>query len=288
MCGICGFFGEGIPNSGDTLERMNQMLVRRGLDEDGTFLGSGVGLAMRRLSIIDLDGGRQPIQNEDATVWVAFNGEIYNYRELRSALLQRGHRFQTKSDTEVIVHLYEEYGDKLVDHLRGMFAFALWDVRRGRGLIARDRLGIKPLFYAQVGGTLLFGLEIKAILASGIVDRELDYQALDAYFTFTCVPAPLTIYRSVRKLEPGNLLVYESGRIEKICYWDLDVANPDHDSNHQDWLERFGEAIEDATTSHLVSDVPVGAFLSGCIDSSLVVALMSEHVDDPVQTSLGR
>lgn len=284
MCGITGFFGEGSPVSEITLERMNQTLERRGPDDAGTFLESGVGLAMRRLSIIDLHSGRQPIQNEDATVWVVFNGEIYNYRELRAALLQRGHRFQTNSDTEVIVHLYEEYGDKLVDHLRGMFAFALWDAPRSRGLIARDRLGIKPLFYAQVGRTLLFGSEIKSILASGMVDRELDYQALDAYFTFTYVPAPLTIYRSVRKLEAGHLLVYESGSIQDNCYWDLDVANPDRESDHKEWLERFDEAIVDAVKSHLVSDVPVGAFLSGGIDSSLVVALMSEHVHDPVQT----
>src|SRR5713226_6787934 len=205
MCGICGFFGEGIALSDDTLERMNSTLVRRGPDEGGSFRDSGVGLAMRRLSIIDLDGGRQPIHNEDRTVWVVYNGEIYNYRELRAALVQRGHLFQTSTDTEVIVHLYEEYGDDLVHHLRGMFAFALWDARRTRGLLVRDRLGIKPLFYAQVGQTLLFGSEIKAVLASGLVDQKLDYQALDAFITFTYIPAPLTIYKAVRKLEPGYL-----------------------------------------------------------------------------------
>lgn len=284
MCGICGFFGEGARISNETLEHMSQRIVRRGPDDSGTFRGSGAGLAMRRLSIIDLEGGRQPIHNEDATVWVVLNGEIYNYRELRTALKQRGHRLETNSDTEVIVHLYEEYGDDLVHHLRGMFAFALWDARRRRGLIARDRLGIKPLFYAQVGDTLLFGSEIKAILASGIIDRELDYQALDAFFTFTYIPAPLTIYRKVRKLEPGHLLVWESGRVEKRCYWDLDVANPDREADEQVWAERFDAAIEDAVKSHLVSDVPVGAFLSGGIDSSLVVALMSRQLDDPVQT----
>ena len=284
MCGICGFFGDDRTISDATLERMNNTLVRRGPDEGGNFRESGVGLAMRRLSIIDLHSGRQPIHNEDATVWVVFNGEIYNYRELRTALLQRGHRFDTNSDTEVIVHLYEEYGDKLVDHLRGMFAFALWDTRRRRGLIARDRLGIKPLFYAQVGGTLLFGSEIKAVLASGMVGRELDYQALDAFMTYTYIPAPLTIYREVRKLEPGHLLIWESGRVENRQYWDLDVAQPDRDTNEEEWVERFDGAIEDAVNSHMVSDVPVGAFLSGGIDSSLVVALMSRHVDDPVQT----
>src|SRR6266581_636342 len=265
MCGICGLFGEGIQVSADALERMNQTLVRRGPDEDGIFLDAGVGLAMRRLSIIDLSGGRQPIHNEDSTVWVVFNGEIYNYRELRAALLARGHRFGTHSDTEVIVHLYEEYGDELVHHLRGMFAFALWDTRRSRGLIARDRLGIKPLFYAEVGSMLLFGSEIKAVLASRLVSRELDYQAIDAFFTFTYIPAPLTIYRQVRKLEPGHLLTYQSGRIEKRCYWDVNFAEVDQQADDQEWLERFDRAIDDAVTSHLVSDVPVGAFLSGGI-----------------------
>lgn len=284
MCGICGFFEERGAISGATLERMNLTLARRGPDDSGSFQAPGVGLAMRRLSIIDLAGGRQPIHNEDETVWVVFNGEIYNYRDLRTELLQRGHRFQTNTDTEVIVHLYEEFGDDLVHRLRGMFAFALWDTRRRRGLVARDRLGIKPLFYAHIGGGLLFGSEIKAVLASGIVERELDYQACDAFFALTYIPAPLTIYRAVRKLEPGHLLVYQAGRVEQRCYWDLDVSGWDRQPDARNWFERFDAAIEDAVTSHLVSDVPVGAFLSGGIDSSLVVAHMSRGVDDPVQT----
>lgn len=284
MCGICGFFGKHAALSDHTLDRMNQTLVRRGPDEGGVFHKLGVGLAMRRLSIIDLAGGRQPIQNEDGTVWIVFNGEIYNYRELRTVLLQRGHQFRTHTDTEVIVHLYEEYGDDLVHHLRGMFAFALWDVRRSRGLIVRDRLGIKPLFYAQTGDTLLFGSEIKAILVANLVERDIDYQALDAFFTFTYIPAPLTIYRNVRKLEPGHLLTYESGRVENRCYWDVNFADIDQQADDREWLDRFNQAIEDAVTSHLVSDVPVGAFLSGGIDSSLVVALMSQYLDEPVQT----
>ena len=284
MCGICGFFGDHSGLSGDVLERMNQTLIRRGPDDGGEFRDGGVGLAMRRLSIIDLAGGRQPIHNEDRTVWVVFNGEIYNFRELRADLQARGHRFETNSDTEVIVHLYEEYGDDLVDHLRGMFAFALWDAPRRRGLLARDRLGIKPLYYAAIGDTLLFGSELKSVLASGLVGRELDYQAIDAYFAFTYIPAPLTIYRQIRKLEPGHLLVHESGRVRKRCYWDLDVSAPERGHDEKEWLNRFDGAIEDAVVSHLVSDVPVGAFLSGGIDSSLVVALMSQHHADPVQT----
>jgi asparagine synthase (glutamine-hydrolysing) len=284
MCGICGYFGENSPISSDVLERMNSTLARRGPDDQGTFRDRGVGLAMRRLSIIDLSGGRQPIHNEDRTVWVVFNGEIYNHLELRRTLQELGHRFETNSDTEVIVHLYEEYGDDLVKHLRGMFAFALWDSRRSRGLIARDRLGVKPLFYANVDGTLLFGSEIKAVLASGVVDRSLDYQGLDAFFAFTYIPAPLTIYRAVRKLEPGHLLIYESGRARTRAYWDLDVANPEQGTPDQSWFERFDVAIKDAVISHLISDVPVGAFLSGGIDSGLVVGHMSQHLGEPVKT----
>ncbi|MBK9306958.1 MAG: asparagine synthase (glutamine-hydrolyzing) [Nitrospira sp.] len=284
MCGICGFFGKSSAISNSTLERMNNVLIRRGPDESGIFLEPGVGLAMRRLSVIDLDTGRQPIHNEDATVWVVFNGEIYNYRDLRALLSKRGHRFYTNSDTEVIVHLYEEYGAKLVDHLRGMFAFSLWDKHRRRGLIARDRLGVKPLFYAQVGDTLLFGSELKAIIASGMVDRKLDQQALDAFMTYTYIPAPLTIYSGVRKLEPGHLLVWESGKVQNQRYWDLNVAQPDYRTDEEEWVERFERAIEDAVSSHMVSDVPIGAFLSGGIDSSLVVALMSRWGSDPIQT----
>jgi asparagine synthase (glutamine-hydrolysing) len=284
MCGICGYFGDGARLPAGALERMNRTLERRGPDDSGVFQDAGVGLAMRRLSIIDLAGGRQPIHNEDATVWVVFNGEIYNYRELRAELVRRGHRFATSSDTEVIVHLYEEHGDGFVQHLRGMFAFALWDAPRKRGMLVRDRLGIKPLFYAEAGGTLLFGSEIKAVLASGIVGRDLDYQALDAFFTFTYIPAPLTIYGRVRKLEPGHLLVWEEGRVENRRYWELDMAGVDSRADDRQWLERFDAAIEDAVKSHLVSDVPVGAFLSGGIDSSLVVGFMSPHLADPVQT----
>lgn len=284
MCGICGFFGDHTGISSKVLDRMNQTLIRRGPDEGGLFIEPGVGLAMRRLSIIDLAGGRQPIKNEDGSVWTVFNGEIYNYRELRTDLVKRGHQFQTHTDTEVIVHLYEEYGDDLVHHLRGMFVFSLWDTRRKRGLLVRDRLGIKPLFYAKIDNTLLFGSELKALLASDLIRREIDYQALDAFFAYTYIPAPLTIYRNVFKLEPGHLLTYEAGNIEKRCYWDIDFSNNDSQAENRDWLELFQQSIEEAVNSHLVSDVPLGAFLSGGIDSSLVVALMSQHLHEPVQT----
>lgn len=284
MCGICGFVGENFLFSDEMLEQMNNALIRRGPDESGAYRSAGIGMAMRRLSIIDIKGGRQPISNEDGTVWVVFNGEIYNYRELRSMLQQRGHQFRTNTDTEVLVHLYEEYGDDFINYLRGMFAFCIWDSNRGRALIARDRLGIKPLFYAQTDGALFFGSEIKALLASGQVQREIDYQALDAYITFTYIPAPLTIYQSIRKLEPGHMLVCESGSVEDKCYWDIDFKQVDQGTDEPKWLEKFDSAIDDAVESHLVSDVPVGAFLSGGVDSSLVVSLMSQTLKDDVQT----
>jgi asparagine synthase (glutamine-hydrolysing) len=284
MCGICGFFGSDKRLTQSTLERMNRTLIRRGPDEGGQYVVPGAGIAMRRLSIIDLAGGRQPIHNEDATVWVVFNGEIYNYRQLRDDLQARGHRFSTHSDTEVIVHLYEEYGDDLVLHLRGMFAFALWDTVKRRGLIARDRLGIKPLFYTRVGDGLVFGSEIKAVLGSGLVAKNIDRQALDAYFAYTYIPAPLTVYTDIRKLEPGHLLTIEAGRVEQRQYWDVDFGQVDTGHDETAWADLFEKAIDDAVTSHLVSDVPLGAFLSGGIDSGMVVALMSRHSAEPVQT----
>lgn len=284
MCGICGYVGEHSRLTETVLERMNNTLIRRGPDESGLYSEPGIGMAMRRLSIIDLEGGRQPISNEDDSIWVVFNGEIYNFRVLREELIKRGHAFKTHADTEVLVHLYEEYGDELVHHLRGMFSFCIWDKRRNRALIARDHLGIKPLFYSKVDGSLIFGSEIKALLASGIVARDLDYQAIDAYLTYTFIPAPLTIYKSVRKLEPGHILVCENGQIKDTCYWDVDYSHVDHTKQDADWQSVFDTAIKEAVESHLVSDVPLGAFLSGGVDSSLVVALMSQNQQEPVQT----
>ena len=283
MCGICGFIGEHARMTQATLERMNDSLVRRGPDDGGLYTARGIGMAMRRLSIIDLGGGHQPIGNEDNTIQVVYNGEIYNYRQLRESLQQRGHIFRTDSDTEVLVHLYEEYGDALVEHLEGMFAFSIWDSVRELLVIARDRLGIKPLYYAYDGRNLVYGSEIKALLASGMVDANIDYQGLDAFMAFTYIPAPLTIYREIRKLEPGHVLVYESGRIAIERYWDLDFTT-DPAPDRETWSQLFDTAIDSAVGSHLVSDVPVGAFLSGGVDSSLVVALMSKYASDAVQT----
>ena len=284
MCGICGYYGEDDRLNPHTLRAMNELITHRGPDEDGFFESQGVGLAMRRLSILDLAHGKQPVFNEAGTVCTVFNGEIYNYREIKQGLEAEGHRFRTSSDTEVIVHLYDKYGKNLVHYLRGMFAFALWDIKNRRLLIARDRLGIKPLFYSITGDTLVFGSEIKCVLASGMVSRNIDYQALDAYLTYTYIPAPLTIYQDIRKLEPGHMMVVDASGIRIEQYWDLDFSELDEEKSEVEWKNIFDEAIYDAVKSHLVSDVPVGAFLSGGVDSILIVAMMSGSISHAVDT----
>ncbi len=284
MCGICGYFGEDEHLNAEILHAMNALIVRRGPDDEGYFHAEGIGLAMRRLSILDLAQGKQPIFNEDKTVCTVFNGEIYNYRELKKDLEDKGHCFHTHSDTEVIVHLYEEYGKNLVQHLRGMFAFAVWDIENKKLLIARDRLGIKPLFYSIVGANIIFGSEIKSVLVSELVSREMHYQAIDAYFTYTYIPAPLTIYKNIKKLEPGHLMLIDGSGIRIEQYWDLDFSLQDNSKSEQQWEQTFDAAIHDAVKSHLVSDVPVGAFLSGGVDSSLIVAMMAEPDGLAVET----
>ncbi len=285
MCGICGYWaGTGAALPDGTLQAMNATLERRGPDGAGYFEADGVGLAMRRLAIIDLEGGWQPLYNEDRSVVVVMNGEIYNYQELQARLRERGHRLATHSDTEVLVHLYEEYGDSLVDHLEGMFAFALWDRSKRRLLIARDRLGIKPLYYSEAGGRLVFGSEIKALLASGSVATDIDYAAVDLFFAHNFIPAPLSVYRSIRKLLPGSRLIVEAdgaSRVER--YWSLPrsvtVEVPEAEA------EAAVEAsLRSAVESHLVSDVPVGAFLSGGVDSGLVVAMAASAMQKPLST----
>ena len=284
MCGICGFVGDRTGLGESDLLRMNATIARRGPDGAGHLVEPGIGLAMRRLSILDLEGGQQPIENEDGSVVVVYNGEIYNFMALREELLAKGHRFRTRSDTEVLVHLYEEHGKELVQRLRGMFALAIWDRRQRSLLLARDRLGIKPLYVAEVGDGLVFGSEIKAVLASGVVSEELDLQAIDEFLAFTFIPAPRSIYRSIRKLRPGHRLIVRDGRISEESWWDVDFSRPDRQATAEEWRARMGEKIADAVASHLVSDVPLGAFLSGGIDSSLVVAMMSQATHEPVQT----
>ncbi len=226
MCGICGIleYERREAFSKQLLERMNQTIRHRGPDDEGVFLGEGVGFGFRRLSIIDVAGGHQPISNEDGTLWVMLNGEIYNYPELRRELEAKGHHFATHSDTETIVHLYEEYGEGCIAKLHGMFAIALWDAPRRRLLLARDRVGKKPLFYAADRNRIIFGSELKALLAAGGIPKDIDTEGLSDYFSLGYIPAPKTVYRAVRKLRPGHYLIAERGQIREACYWDLSFA----------------------------------------------------------------
>ena len=285
MCGIAGIYDphHSLGISSDVIRRMTGVVRHRGPDEDGFFEDASVALGMRRLSIIDLATGRQPVVNEDGTVHAVYNGEIYNFREIRSDLEAHGHRFRTQTDSEVIVHAYEEDGAECVRRFRGMFAFALWDGRARKLLLARDRLGIKPLHYAAQGGALLFGSEIKSILCHPKVPRELDLEALDYFFTYRYIPDPITIFRGIRKLPAGHVLEACDGRIEERAYWDVPL--PDEETAHDPRLpERLLAGLDEAVRLRLISDVPLGAFLSGGIDSSSVVAAMAQAMKEPVKT----
>ena len=285
MCGIAGIVSlEGKPVFEREVRDMCMSIAHRGPDDEGYYFGTGVGLGMRRLSIIDVASGRQPVRNEDGTVWVVFNGEIYNFRELRRKLEGCGHVFYTHTDTETIVHLYEEYGKRLVEHLRGMFAFALWDERKRQLLIARDRVGIKPLYYAETGGRLVFASELKSILQLPDVDRKLSWSALSHLFTFLSTPPEEAIIDGVHKLEPGHLLTATPGRepiIER--YWDLRFE-PDYARKTGYFVDRVRELVDESVRLHMVSDVPVGAFLSGGIDSSAIVATAAGITAGPLKT----
>lgn len=276
MCGITGIFefDRREPFPDDLIHRMNETIVHRGPDDEGIFSGPGVGMGFRRLSIIDLSTGHQPISNEDGSIWVMLNGEIYNYPELRAELESKGHHFATHSDTETIVHLYEEYGEGCFARLRGMFAIAIWDSRQRLMLLARDRVGKKPLFYAANAKRIVFGSELKVLLAAGDFPREMDHQALSDYFSLGYVPAPKTIYRAVRKVRPGHYLVVGAGKFREVGYWDISFGSVE-ERTENNWEEELREQIREATRVRLLSDVPLGAFLSGGIDSSAVVAMMS-------------
>jgi asparagine synthase (glutamine-hydrolysing) len=281
MCGICGIAGH---VGADALGPMTQALVHRGPDDSGFHEAPGIGLGVRRLSIIDVPGGHQPIANEDGSVVVAFNGEIYNHQELRTRLQDQGHRFTTRTDTEVLVHLYEEYGDALVHLLQGMFAFALWDAKRRRLLLARDRLGIKPLYYTEANGSFLFASEVKALLEHPDVHATADLQALDLYLTFRYVPGPDTLFGGIKKLPPGHLLTVENGRAEVRRYWELVLGDYQPGVNLDEAVEEFGRLFQETVRRHLISDVPIGMLLSGGLDSSAVAAAMAAGQGRPIAT----
>ncbi|HVB99765.1 MAG TPA: XrtA/PEP-CTERM system amidotransferase [Candidatus Dormibacteraeota bacterium] len=285
MCGICGIFefepGREIPHA--LVHRMAETMIHRGPDDEGIFTGPGIGLGFRRLSIIDVKGGHQPIPNEDRRIWVMLNGEIYNYPELRRDLIARGHRFATGSDTETIVHLYEELGEKCFSRLRGMFAIALWDSIKRKLVLARDRVGKKPLFYAENGKRIVFGSELKSLLASDCLSRDIDLCALSDYFSYGYIPAPKTIYRAAGKLLPGHFLVASAAGVRVEPYWDLSFGHVENHSE-EEWCERIRHELCEATRIRLMSEVPLGAFLSGGIDSSAVVATMARIMKKPVIT----
>ena len=286
MCGICGIFNfdRGSTVSGSVLESMNRQIVHRGPDDDGFYLSHNVGLAMRRLSIIDVRTGHQPVTNEDQTLWLVYNGEIYNYRELRSRLVERGHQFRTLSDTETILHLYEEYGRECVEHLRGMFAFALWDEKRRRLLLGRDRLGIKPLYYCLTGRQLLFASEIKSLFATLRIQPALNPCALPEYLAFGYVAGSETLFAGVHKLLPAHTLeVDETGMTRLACYWDLPHGEADDGRSEAYYVQTYRETLEECVSSHLMSEVPLGVFLSGGLDSSAVAALTSKRRGEPVK-----
>ena len=289
MCGITGWANldsHTPPPDGarDLLHAMCERMIHRGPDSEGLYVATGVALGMRRLAIIDLVTGEQPAFNEDKSVAVILNGEIYNYRELRTALEKRGHAFRSASDTEVLPHLYEEYGDDMMRHLNGMFAFALWDSKRRRILIARDRFGEKPLYWGVFANTLVFASEPKALLAHPGVKPSLNLQALREYLSFDYVPAPLSIYNGINKLPAAHKLTLQDGRVNVDCYWRLSYKTVDPVPTEQEAAERLRELLAEAVRMRLVSDVPLGVLLSGGVDSSTIAAFAVRASSEPVKT----
>lgn len=285
MCGIYGIldFHSPGPPSELLLRSMGEIITHRGPDDSGHYFGRGVALGMRRLSIIDVAGGHQPISNEDDTVWVVLNGELYNFQPLRDELEAKGHRFRTRSDTEVIVHLYEEHGTDFLKRLRGMFGLALWDTKRNRLLLARDRIGEKPLYFRRESGRLLFASEMKSILQAEDVPRRINFAALEEYLALGYVPAPLTMIDGIEKVLPGHFLLAEKGVVEDYQYWDVPFGKTENHSE-EEWIERIRAKLLETVKAQLVSDVPLGAFLSGGVDSSTIVAAMANLTGRPVKT----
>ncbi|MFA5073583.1 MAG: asparagine synthase (glutamine-hydrolyzing) [Nitrospirota bacterium] len=287
MCGIVGIIHK---NKQDVQEQdvrnMCSTIVHRGPDDEGVYVQGHAGIGMRRLSIIDIQSGHQPIHNEDASLWIVMNGEIYNYRELRKNLVAKGHVFYTESDTEVVLHLYEQEGERCLEKLRGMFSFAIYEPARDRMFLARDRLGIKPLFFHETADRILFASELKVILSCKGVSRAINWRAFHAFFAFSYIPAPLTIFQGIYKLLPGHCMMIQSGKIRLEQYWDLQFMTKEHHPE-QYYIERFQQLFDEAVKMHMVSDVPIGAFLSGGVDSSSVVAMMSRHHPSVETLSIG-
>jgi asparagine synthase (glutamine-hydrolysing) len=279
MCGICGIYGLEDKN---LIERMADTLTHRGPDEEGFYSGKNISMGHKRLSIIDLETGRQPIHNEDESIWVVFNGEIYNYMGLTQDLESKGHRFYTNADTEVLVHLYEEYGNEFINRLNGMFVFAIWDSNTEKLLLARDFLGVKPLYYTRVEDKFLFASEIKAILEYEELKREVNTESVYKFLTFHYVPGEDTIFKGIKKLPPSHFLECVDGRIRIKRYWDLKEAITRRTDEHN--IKLFRKLLEESVKMRLIADVPVGAFLSGGIDSSAITAIASEFVDEPLKT----
>jgi len=288
MCGITGkiFFDKARKVDPTVLKNMSDTIRHRGPDDEGFYIDDNVGLGFRRLSIIDLVTGHQPLANEDETIWIVFNGEIYNYKELQENLIRQGHIFRTKSDTETIVHLYEQYGTDCLQYLRGMFGFAIWDGRKKRLFCARDRFGIKPLYYYVDNEKLVFGSEIKTILKAGNIDRALSYDALDSYMAYGYITSDLSIYKNIKKLQPAHYLLFSfDGKpsLDIKRYWEIQFE-PDFSKTENEWAEELEACLSETVRLHMISDVPLGAFLSGGIDSSSVVAMMARNSSRPIKT----
>ena len=289
MCGIAGIVAADQlrPQERDRLVAMRDIIAHRGPDDAGVFVDRFAGLAHRRLSIVDFAAGHQPLGNEDGTVQVVFNGEIYNHAEIRPLLEAHGHRYQTRSDTETIVHAYEEWGDACVERFRGMFAFAIWDAKRRRLLLARDRLGIKPLYWTFTGNRLVFGSEIKALLESGVITPAANETALPELLSTRYLSGAETLFKGIHRLMPGHVLVFERGGIAIRQWWDVPVGRRDPEVDRlsdADVVVRFRQKLEEAVRTRLMSDVPLGMFLSGGLDSSAIAALMAGMIDRPLQT----
>lgn len=288
MCGICGVAAPKKSNrwiDTDLLARMRDTITHRGPDDAGIFVEGTVGLAHRRLSIVDLGNGHQPMSNEDGSVWIVFNGEIYNHRDLRPALEGSGHIYRSQSDTETIIHLYEEHGLKAIDHLRGMFAFAIWDSTKQQLVLVRDRLGIKPLYYTlSDDGTIYFASEIKSLIEARAIRPELNYNAMADYTANRYTSGEETLFRGVKRLMPGHSLTWSNGQIKIERYWDVSFAKSDEQLTDQQYVESFDELFHQSVRLRLMADVPLGMFLSGGIDSTAIAWAMSEMVDDPIKT----